>query len=52
MKIERYSNSFRNTGIEDEATKKPANSMNGMINTGVNVTASYLSLNDELIIKE
>lgn len=52
MKIERYSNSFKNTGIDEEATKNPAKSMKGIIRTGVRVTASYLSLNEELIISE
>jgi len=35
-----------------ELTKNPAKSMNGMMRTGVNVTASYLSENDAEIIKE
>ena len=52
LKIDKYSNSLRNLGIELEATKKPAKSMKGMISTGVSVTASYLSLNEELIISE
>jgi hypothetical protein len=52
LKIDKYSNSLRNFGIELEATKKPAKSMKGIISTGVSVTASYLSLNEELIIRE
>ena len=52
MKIDRYSNSFKKIGIEDAETKKPAKSMKGMIRTGVKVTASCLSLNEALIIRE
>jgi len=52
LKIEKYSNSLNQTGILLEATKKPAKSMKGMIKTGVSVTATYLLLNDELIISE
>lgn len=52
LKIDKYSNSLSHTGIDDEDTKNPAKSMNGMISTGVKVTASYLSENDELMIIE
>jgi hypothetical protein len=52
LKIDKYSNSLSQTGIEDDDTKKPAKSINGIISTGVRVTASYLSENDELIIIE
>jgi len=37
--------------LSDE-TKKPAKSMNGMIKTGVSVTASYLSENDAEMMSE
>ena len=43
LKMEMYSKPLRKIGILEEATKKPANNMNGMINTGVSVTASCLS---------
>jgi len=52
LKIDKYSNSLRKFGIELEATKKPAKSIKGMIKTGVSVTASYLSLKDELMMRE
>jgi hypothetical protein len=52
LKIDKYSNSLSQIGIEDDATKNPANNMNGIISTGVKVTATYLSLKLALIIKE
>ena len=52
MKIDKYSNSFRKIGMLSVDTKNPAKSMNGMISTGVRVTASYLSENDAEIIRE
>ena len=43
LKMERYWNSLRNHGMLFWFTKKPAKSMNGMMRTGVSVTASCLS---------
>lgn len=52
LKIEIYSNSFKNMGMLAVDTKNPAKSMNGMISTGVSVTASYLSEKLQEMIKE
>lgn len=41
--MDRYSSGFKYTGMLSAETKKPANSMNGTITTGVRVTASCLS---------
>ena len=43
LKNERYWNSISQMGMLFWLTKKPANNMNGMISTGVRVTASCLS---------
>ncbi len=47
-----YSKGIKKTGMLSVDTKKPAKSINGMINTGVSVTASYLSENEAEIISE
>ena len=43
LKIDRYWNGVKNHGMLSWFTKNPANSMNGMISTGVRVTANCLS---------
>ena len=39
-------------GMELDDTKKPANNMNGIMSTGVNVTANCLSLNEAEMMSE
>jgi effector-binding domain-containing protein len=51
LKIDIYWNSLRNQGILFWFTKNPAKSINGIIRTGVSVTASCLSENIVPIIK-
>jgi len=52
LKIDKYSNSFKNHGMLLVDTKKPANNMKGIISTGVKVTANYLSLKLAEMINE
>jgi len=50
--MEMYSNSLSQTGIDEVATKKPANNMKGTMSTGVSVTATYLLLKMAEMINE